>query len=64
MATKQTAEASRSKQGAGASRIIHSVGGAGEKLHGQASSPHPDRRREKSVNTKNMMVYDPVLAGK
>jgi hypothetical protein len=64
MATKQTTEVARSKQGAGASQVVHSARNAEEKSHGQASSPHPDRRREKTVNTQQMTVYDPVLAGK
>jgi hypothetical protein len=64
MATKQIADAARSKQGAGASQIAYSIGGAGEKSHGKASSPNPDRRRGRIFNTKKMMVYDPFLAAK
>jgi hypothetical protein len=64
MAAKQTAEVTRSKPGAGASQIVHSVGGAGGKSNGQTSSPHPDRKREGSINSKKMTVYDPVLSGK
>ncbi|KAK1682003.1 hypothetical protein QYE76_042851 [Lolium multiflorum] len=30
----------------------------------QASSPHPDKRREREKNARQMTVYDPVLAGK
>jgi hypothetical protein len=29
-----------------------------------ASSPHPDRRREWSINSKQITLYDPVLAEK
>jgi hypothetical protein len=63
-AMKQTAEIARAKPGAEASQIVHSVGGVGGKLNGHASSPHPDRRREGSINSKQMTLYDPVLAGK
>jgi ABC-type hemin transport system substrate-binding protein len=52
MAAKQTVEVVWSKPGAGASQIVHSVGGAGGKSQGQTSSPHPDRRREGSINSK------------
>ncbi|KAK1683319.1 hypothetical protein QYE76_044167 [Lolium multiflorum] len=47
-----------------ASKSARSTRNAGSKSHGQASSPHPDRRREKEVNAQQMTVYDPVLAGK
>jgi hypothetical protein len=59
VAAKQTAEIARAKTGAGASHIVHSVGGAKEKSNGQASSPHLNRKREKQIT-----LYDPVLAGK
>jgi hypothetical protein len=64
MIEAQNAELARINKAALASKSVRSARNAGNKSHGQASSPHPDRRREKSVNTKNMMVYDLVLAGK
>jgi hypothetical protein len=63
VAAKQTAEIARNKPGAGASQIVRSVRGAGGKLNGQASSPHPDRKRQGSINSKQMILYDQVLAG-
>ena len=47
-----------------ASQSMRSARNAGSKSHGQASSPHPDRRKEKDANAQQMTVYDPVLAGK
>jgi hypothetical protein len=50
MVEKQNAEAARSKKYAGASQVVHSAKNVPENSHGQASSPHPDKRREKAIN--------------
>jgi hypothetical protein len=60
MAEKQNAEPARSKKDVEVSQTRT----APEKSNGQASSPYPDKRREKAVNGQQMIVYDPVLAGK
>jgi hypothetical protein len=54
----------RNNKAAAASLAVRSAKNAGSKSHGQASSPHPDKRREKEVNAQQMTVYDPVLARK
>jgi hypothetical protein len=53
MDAKQTAEAAWCKSGAGASQIVHSVGGTGGMSQGQASSPHPTEG-QKGVSTSNI----------
>jgi hypothetical protein len=60
----QNAELARINKAAAASKSVRSTKTTGSKSHGQASSPHPDRRREKDANAQQMTVYDPVLAGK
>ncbi|KAK1627581.1 hypothetical protein QYE76_001896 [Lolium multiflorum] len=61
---QQNAEQLAKLNKAAASKSARSTKNAGSKSHGQASSPHPDRRREKEMNAQQMTVYDPVLAGK
>lgn len=61
---EQHAEQLAKMNKAAASKSVRSAKNAGSKSYGQASSPHPDRRREKEVNVQQMTVYDPVLAGK
>ena len=60
----QNAEMARNNKAAIASQTVRSARNAGSKSHGQASSPHPDKRKERDVNAQQMTVYDPVLAGK
>jgi hypothetical protein len=54
--------------GADASQYIASVGGAGARSRGQASSLHPSVRHARSVTSghrdKQIQVYDPTIAGK
>ncbi|KAK1600778.1 hypothetical protein QYE76_017989 [Lolium multiflorum] len=59
----QNAEQQAKINKAVASKSLRSARNAGSKSHGQASSPHPDKRKEKT-NAQQMTVYDPVLAGK
>jgi hypothetical protein len=61
---QQNAEQLAKLNKAAASKSARSTKNAGSKSHGQASSPHPDRRKEKEMNAQQMTVYDPVLAGK
>jgi hypothetical protein len=61
---QQNAEQLAKLNKAAASKSARSTKNAGSKSHGQASSPHPDRRREKEMNAQQMTVYNPVLAGK
>jgi hypothetical protein len=67
-ATKQQEAFKKANPGAGASQYIASVGGAGARSKGQASSPHPSARRAGSVTSghrdKQIQVYDPAIAGK
>jgi hypothetical protein len=58
----QNAEMARNNKAA--SQSMRSARNAESKSYGQASSPHPDRRKEKDANAQQMTVYDPVLAGK
>ncbi|KAM0923579.1 hypothetical protein ACQ4PT_005449 [Festuca glaucescens] len=60
----QNAEMARNNKAALASQTVRSARNAGSKSHGQASSPHPDKRKERDVNAQQMTVYDPILAGK
>ncbi|KAK1615473.1 hypothetical protein QYE76_020990 [Lolium multiflorum] len=60
----QNAELAKANRAVAASKSMRSIKNAGSKSQGQASSPHPDRRREKEGNAGQMTVYDPVLAGK
>ena len=64
IADKQNAEFAKANPGVGASQLVHSAGGAPGKSGGQASSPHVGKRRDGSVNSKQMTLYDPVVAGK
>jgi hypothetical protein len=50
-ATKQQEAFKKANPGAGASQYIVSVGGAGARSKGQASSPHPSARRAGSVTS-------------
>ncbi|KAK1646270.1 hypothetical protein QYE76_064075 [Lolium multiflorum] len=61
---QQNAEQLAKLNEAVASKSARSTKNAGSKSHGQASSPHPDKRREREKNARQMTVYDPVLAGK
>ncbi|KAK1602599.1 hypothetical protein QYE76_016868 [Lolium multiflorum] len=61
---QQNAEQLAKLNKAAASKSVHSTKNVGSKSHGQSSSPHPDKRKEKEVNAQQMTVYDPVLAGK
>ncbi|KAK1607953.1 hypothetical protein QYE76_031626 [Lolium multiflorum] len=61
---QQNAEQLAKLNEAVASKSACSTKNAGSKSHGQASSPHPDKRREREKNARQMTVYDPVLAGK
>ncbi|KAK1606122.1 hypothetical protein QYE76_029795 [Lolium multiflorum] len=61
---QQNAEQLAKLNEAAASKSARSTKNAGSKSHGQASSPHPDRRKEREKNARQMTVYDPVLAGK
>jgi hypothetical protein len=67
-ATKQQEAFKEANPGAGASQYVVSVGGAGARSRGQASSPHPSARRAGSVTSgrrdKQIQVYDPAVAGK
>jgi hypothetical protein len=67
-ATKQQEAFKKANPGAGASQYIASVGGAGARSKGEASSPHPSARRAGSVTSgrrdKQIQVYDPAIAGK
>jgi hypothetical protein len=60
----QNDELARMNKAALESKSIRSTKVAGSKSQGQASSPHPDKRREKEMNARQMTVYDPVLDGK
>ena len=64
MIEAQNAELARINKAAAASKLVRSAKNAGSKSHGHASSPHPDRRRQKGANAQQMPVYNPVLAGK
>jgi hypothetical protein len=67
-ATKQQEAFKKANPGAGASQYIASVGGAGARSKGQASSPHPSARRAGSVTSgrrdKQIQVYDLAIAEK
>jgi hypothetical protein len=67
-ASKQQEAFKKANPGAGASQYIASVGGAGTRSKGQASSPHLSARRAGSVTSgrrdKQIQVYDPAIAGK
>jgi hypothetical protein len=67
-ASKQQEAFKKVNPSAGASKYIASVGGAGTRSRGQASSPHPSARRAGSVTSgrrdKQIQVYDPAIAGK
>jgi hypothetical protein len=67
-ASKQQEAFKKANPSAGASQYIASVGGAGARSKGQASSPHPSARRAGSVTSgrrdKQIQVYDPAIAGK
>jgi hypothetical protein len=67
-AIKQQEAYKKANPGVGASQYIASVGGAGTRLRGQASSPHHSARRAVSVTSgrwdKQIQVYDPAIAGK
>jgi hypothetical protein len=67
-ASKQQEAFKKANPGAGTSQYIASVGGAGAKSKGQASSLHPSARRAGSVTSgrrdKQIEVYDPAIAGK
>jgi hypothetical protein len=62
-ATKQQEAFKKANPGAGASQYVASVGGAGARSRGEASSPHPSARRAGSVTSgrrdKQIQVYDP-----
>jgi hypothetical protein len=64
-ATKQQEAFKKANPGAGASQYIASVGGAGARSRGEASSPHPSARRAGSVTSgrrdKQIQVYDPAI---
>ncbi|KAK1665230.1 hypothetical protein QYE76_053389, partial [Lolium multiflorum] len=61
---QQNAEQLAKLNEAVASKSARSTKNAGSKSQGQASSPHPDKRKEREKNARQMTVYDPVLAGK
>jgi hypothetical protein len=67
-AAKQQEAFKKANLGADASQYIASVGGAGARLRGQASSPHPSARRAGSVTSgrrdKQIQVCDPAITGK
>jgi hypothetical protein len=67
-ATKQQEAFKKANPGAGASQYIASVGGAGVRSKGQASSLHPSAWRAGSVTSgrrdKQIQVYDPMIAEK
>jgi hypothetical protein len=67
-ATKQQEAFKKSNPGAGVSQYIVSAGGAGARLKGQASSPHPSARHARSVTSgrrdKQIQVYDLAIAEK
>jgi hypothetical protein len=67
-ANKQQEAIKKANSGAGASQYIVSVGGAGARSRGQASSPHQGARRAESVTSshwdKQIQVYDPSIIGK
>ena len=67
MATRQNEAYLKAKAGAADSQAIHSAGGGAARSHGQASSPHVGKERNKTVNSaknKQMQAYDPAYAGK
>jgi hypothetical protein len=67
-ATKQQEAFKKANPGAGASQYIASVGGAGARSRGEASSPHPSARRAGSVTSgrrdKQIQVYDSAIVRK
>jgi hypothetical protein len=67
-ASKQQEAFKKANPGVGASQYIASVGGAGARLRGQASSPHHGAQRARSVTSsrrdKQIQVYDPAIAEK
>jgi hypothetical protein len=67
-ATKQQEAFKKANPGAGVSQYIASVGGAGARSKGQASSPHPSAWCAGSVTSgrrdKQIQVYDPAIAEK
>jgi hypothetical protein len=52
----QNAEMAWNNKAAAASQSVRSVKHAGSKYHGQASSPHPHKRKEKDGNVQQMTV--------
>lgn len=64
VANRQNTEFKKANLGAGASQVIHSARGAGRKSVGQASSPHVGGKHDGSVNSKQITLYELVLAGK
>jgi hypothetical protein len=66
--SKQQEAFKKANLGVGASQYIASVGGAGARLRGQASSLHPSAQRAGSVTSghrdKQIQVYDPAIAEK
>jgi hypothetical protein len=67
-ATKQQEAFKKENPGAGASQYVASVGGAGVRSRGEASSPHPSAQRTGSMTSgrrdKQIQVYDLAIAGK
>jgi hypothetical protein len=65
---KQQEAFKKANPGTGASQYIASMGGAGARSRGQASSPHQGARRVGSVTSghrdKQIQVYDPAIAEK
>ncbi|KAK1653369.1 hypothetical protein QYE76_071174 [Lolium multiflorum] len=58
----QNDELARMNKASLESKSIRSTKVAESKSQGQASSPHPDKRREKEMNAQQMTVYDPESA--
>jgi hypothetical protein len=56
MIEQQNAEQQAKINKAAASKSVRSTKNAGSKSHGQASSPHPDKRKEKSECAANDYV--------
>jgi hypothetical protein len=64
VANQQNAEFIKTNPGAGASQVVHSARDTPGKSGGQASSPHVSRKRAGSVNSKQITLNNPVVAGK
>jgi hypothetical protein len=63
VAAKQNAGVARNKQGVGASKSFIRLG-CQRKVEWAGIAPHPDRKREGSINSKQITMYVQVLAGK